>query len=130
MCTENNIDKLIQIKRYNRGFGTFGPLEQASDGELAKFSDVMDLFVEVFDHASIMALNQYSVNRINKDQLKKIDHLEMRLSQAMKQNFKLEDELFQANTKVKRNAIMRDLFAQLLIVTTITAVLLHFNGGI
>ncbi len=39
------------LKRYNRGFGGFGPLEQCDTGELVKYSDVrwLELSVDMLD---------------------------------------------------------------------------------
>lgn len=123
-------EKIKDITRYNQGFGVFGPLEQANDGKLVKFSDVMDLYAEMSHHESLIALKIYSANQLSKEQLKEIDNLKTRLSTTMNKQFKLEDEYTKTTTQLKRATIWRDTFFQLWMVTIITGVLLHFNGGI
>lgn len=130
MSTQEINEKLKRITRYNQGFGMFGPLEQANDGKLVKFSDLIDLYVDIADQNSIYSLKIYSANKLSREQLKEIDNLKTRLSTAMNKNFKLEDEYTKTATQLKRATIWRDTFFQLWMVTIITAVLLHFNGGI
>jgi hypothetical protein len=41
----------MSIKRYNQGFGGFGPLEQCDDGKLVKYAHVKHLFNKLTVHA-------------------------------------------------------------------------------